>query len=105
MSLVRKALEKYAQHDFTPDDNELRDIVDDDWEEISNDPAQLKVLRYTIKEAKQIRAGVVPDAYIAITDCRRCGSVYVWPGYPDPASSCPWCFNRVKGLPVPNAGA
>ena len=45
--------------------------------------------------------GIVPDHYTAITKCKYCGPVPIFDGLPEKVNGCPWCFNRIKGLPIP----
>ena len=45
--------------------------------------------------------GIVPDHYTATTECKHCGPVPIWEGCPPDVRGCPWCFNRLKGLPTP----
>ena len=45
--------------------------------------------------------GIVPGHYTATTECRHCGPVPTWPGCAPKVGSCVWCFNRIKGLPMP----
>ena len=82
--------------------DELREAAEDDWDEISNDPAQL--IAFADSQAiVQIReSGCVPGHYTSETTCRNCGTVPIWQGCPPQVSGCPWCFNRLKGLPMPN---
>ena len=82
-------------------DDALREALEDDWDEVSNDPAQLEAARFLVAEAKQVSNGVIPDRYTQKTECKFCGPVFVYEGYPQPANNCPWCFNRIKGLPIP----
>lgn len=67
-----------------------------DWE-----PHELPVAM----EAEAIRlarlAGNIPDHYTSTTTCKHCGSVPIWDGCPPAVQGCPWCFNRLKGLPIP----
>ena len=82
--------------------DELRREAEDDWSEVSNDPAQLVAFADSLA-IKQIRAsGGIPDHYTSETECRHCGSVPIWQGCPPQVNGCPWCFNRHKGLPMPN---
>ena len=92
MSLMEKALEKYAHPDLEPSNDELREIFGDEWTETD---------RRDVIEARQIEKGIVPKAFTDITDCKFCGPVFIYPGYPNPANNCPWCFNRIKGLSIP----
>ena len=104
MSLLEKALEKYAHHESEVSDQELREVLEDDLDEASNDPALLEAAMRRVTEAKQMERGVVPDAFTQTTDCKYCGPVYVPEGWPQPtANNCHWCMNRLKGLPIPTA--
>ena len=83
-------------------DQELREVLEDDLDKVSNDPALLEAAIRRVTEAKQMESGVVPDAFTQTTDCKYCGPVYVPEGWPQPATNnCPWCMNRLKGLPIP----
>ena len=46
--------------------------------------------------------GLVPDHYTATTNCKHCGPVPIFEGNWPESDGCPWCFNRIKGLPMPN---
>ena len=82
--------------------DELRRAAEDDWSEVSNDPAQLVAFADSLA-IKQIRAsGGIPDHYTSETECKNCGAVPIWPGCPPEVKECPWCLNRLKGLPMPN---
>ena len=81
--------------------DELKTDLEDDWDEVSNDPAQLEVARLWVTEAKQVAAGVIPERYTQTSNCKFCGPVLVCDGYPLKAKNCPWCFNRIKGLQIP----
>lgn len=82
-------------------DDVLREALEDDWDEVSNDPAQLEVARLWVTEAKQVANGIIPEHYTQTSDCKYCGPVFVVEGYPLQANNCPWCFNRIKCLPIP----
>ncbi len=82
-------------------DEKLKEALEDDWDEVSNDPAQLEVARRWVTEAKQVANGIIPERYTQTSDCKYCGPVMVVEGYPLQANNCPWCMNRIKGLPIP----
>lgn len=83
-------------------DQEIKKSLEDDWEEVSNDPDQLEAARYLVATAKKIEAGIVPDGYTKVTNCKYCGPVFVYESFPQSETqSCPWCRNRYKGLPIP----
>jgi len=46
--------------------------------------------------------GVVPDHYTSETACKHCGPVPIFEGCPPQVDNCPWCLNRLEGLPIPN---
>ena len=48
------------------------------------------------------RAGRVPPSWTQACRCDGCGPVYLWPESPSRVIACPWCWNRVAALPVPN---
>ena len=82
-------------------DHELKAYLGDEWTEVEDDEEQIKAIRCCLTEAKLIERGIVPRAFTDITDCKYCGPVFIYPGYPNPANNCPWCFNRLRGLPIP----
>lgn len=51
------------------------------------------------------RSGRVPFAWTQACRCGGCGVVWLWPEAPAEVKACPWCWNRLEGLPVPSAGA
>ena len=102
MSLLEKALQKYAKLETEVSDQELKEILENDWVKASNDAALLEIAKRSVIEAKQMERGVVPNAFTQTTDCKYCGPVYVPEGWPQPATNnCPWCLNRLKGLSIP----
>ena len=91
--------EKRELSEISP--GELKILAGDDWDEISNDPAQLEAMKHMVRTAKQIEAGQLPDHYTSTTTCKHCGPVPIWNGCPPEVLGCPWCFNRIKGLQIP----
>ena len=75
-----------------------------DWDGIANDPAQLKAFAELLMIEEMRQRGIVPDHYTSETDCKNCGTVPIWQDCPPQVDGCPWCLNRLKGLPMPNAG-
>ena len=72
-----------------------------DWDEIANDPTQLKAFAELLMIAEMRERGIVPDHYTTTTECIHCGPVPIFEGLPEEVLGCPWCFNRIKGLPIP----
>lgn len=62
-------------------------------------------LAEALANAIQIRhmreKGEIPQHYTATTLCDGCGWVPIFPGVGERVKGCPWCFNRISGLPVP----
>ena len=83
--------------------DKIREKAGDDWMEVSNDPAQLKAFADLLAVSEMRERGIVPDHYTATTECKHCGLVPIFEGCPSKINGCPWCFNRLKGLPIPRA--
>jgi hypothetical protein len=64
-------------------------------------PEEVPVAIEMVEIVKMRRQGRVPDHYTATTVCCHCGTVPIWEGGPPKVLGCPWCFNRIKGLPIP----
>ncbi len=79
----------------------LQDRAEEDWDEISKSPEQLKAFAELIMIEDMRHRGVVPDHYTATINCKHCGPVPIFEGTWPESDGCPWCFNRLKGLPVP----
>ena len=47
------------------------------------------------------KRGQIPANYTSTTTCKHCGPVPIWEGCPPKVLGCPWCFNRHRGLPIP----
>ena len=63
--------------------------------------AERAAVAYCEMAAKEREAGRVPASYTSTTKCGACGAVYIFPGSPNHVAACPWCYNRVRGLPIP----
>ena len=80
---------------------ELRQAAGPDWQQIQDDPRLLDAFAHAVMVGRMRRRGEVPAHYTARTVCKGCGPVPIFEGVPDRIDGCPWCFNRVQGLPVP----
>ena len=80
----------------------LHVLAGPDWQEISGDPAQLKSFTELVMIEDMRHRGIVPDHYTATTNCKHCGHVPIFEGCWPESDGCPWCFNRLRGLPMPN---
>ena len=83
--------------------DELRRAAEDDWSEVSNDPAQLVAFADSLAIVQIRESGGVPDHYNFVTNCRKCGDVPVYEGLPRAIEQCPWCMNGLTAPPIPGA--
>jgi len=81
--------------------DDLKRQAADDWEWVLADPT--KLIAFACLEAIcQIReSGRIPDTYTAVTNCRNCGDVPIYPGAPDKVDACVWCMNGQTPPPIP----
>jgi len=79
----------------------LKEIIQeyDSREQLSRNTANSEACVREIADMRHL--GIAPQHYTAVTHCRYCGSVPLWPGVSEKVQGCPWCFNRHKGLPIP----
>ena len=80
---------------------EIKEKAGPDWQEIANDPTLLKTFTELLMIGEMRENGIAPDHYTAVTECMRCGPVPIFEGLPDKVEGCPWCMNRIRGLPIP----
>ncbi len=80
---------------------DLKQTAGPNWPEIENDPATLEALANSITIRRMRERGEVPSHYTVTTVCAHCGPVPIFAGVAERVLGCPWCFNRVKGLPMP----
>ena len=89
--------------EISPVRAEWSELLENDNEELT--AAELPVAIEMIEISKMRERGVIPDHYTAETECKHCGPVPIFAGCPPIIIGCPWCFNRIKGLPVPRREA
>ena len=71
------------------------------WAALARHPEILEALRLAHAFGLLRAAGIAPDHYAASTVCDGCGPVPIWHGAPATVRGCPWCNNRIAGLPIP----
>ena len=81
---------------------ELKTLAGEDWRWLEEAPARLEAFAHAVMTRRMRERGEVPPDYTGITECAGCGPVPIWVGCPPAVLGCPWCFNRLRGLPVPN---
>jgi len=65
------------------------------------DSRELRAFCYCLASAKLRIQGDKPPSYTQHVTCAHCGPVWLWVGLPLTVASCPWCYNREHGLPIP----
>jgi hypothetical protein len=83
---------------------ELRTLAGEDWPWLNEEPARLEAFAHAVMTRRMRERGEVPPEYTASTLCAGCGPVPIWASCPPAVLSCPWCFNRLRGLPLPSHG-
>ncbi len=98
--LVQSVDKRSKKLQESPD--ELRRAAEDDWDEVSNDPAQLVAFADSLAIVQIRESGGVPDTYVSVTTCQKCGPVPIWTGCPPRVKECPWCMNGLTAPPLPD---
>ncbi len=99
-ALEKPTAERIAQaHGLTRAD--LQQAAGTDWADIENEPEALEALANSIQIRRMRERSEVPPHYTATTICAHCGPIPIFSGVAERVVFCPWCFNRVAGLPVP----
>ena len=83
--------------------SELRERAGEDWPDMEQNPELLEDFAHAVMCTAMRLEGRVPPNYTATTVCAKCGPVFTFPGSYENVLGCPWCFNRVRGLPIPIA--
>jgi hypothetical protein len=82
---------------------ELQQEAGEDWPEVRDNPKLLQAFAHATKARRMREEGVRPPEYTQPATCPHCGPVWLWAGAPEQVLGCPWCFNRIKGLPMPQS--
>ncbi len=91
--------EKSELCEKSPDADEWSELIENKSGELEEH--QIPVATEIVAIIEMRERGIVPDHYTSETDCKHCGPVPVFEGCPPHVDGCPWCFNRIKGLPAP----
>ena len=116
MSILQQVIDEYGISEMP---EALTDKTDkrasgssvSEWSELfetSNDELEPdeRPVAAELGEIIRMRArGEIPAHYTSTTTCKHCGPVPIWDGCPPEVQGCPWCFNRIEGLPIPNQGS
>ncbi len=79
----------------------LRNELGEDWQEVSQDPAQLKAAADSLMTEISRQQGVIPAHYTATVHCQNCNQdVPHFPVGDDTVGACVWCWT---GQTVPTS--
>ena len=91
--------DKIAKTPFVSFGSEWSELLENKNGELTEQ--EIPVAREMVAIIEMREKGIVPDHYTAETECRHCGAVPIFEDCPPQVNGCPWCFNRIKGLPMP----
>ena len=112
MSILHEVIKEYGiseMPDALTDKTDKRASVSSvsEWSELFEtskdelEPDELPVASELVEIVQMRERGEIPTHYTATTTCKHCGPVPIWEGCPPEVQGCPWCFNRIKRLPIP----
>ena len=82
--------------------SEWSELLENKNEELEEHEIPVVIEMVAIMEMRE--KGIIPDHYTATTECIHCGPVPIFEGVPEKVEGCPWCMNRLRGLPIPKEG-
>lgn len=71
----------------------------DDWHNGALSPGTVAAFVRTLVQRRKMDRGERPAHYSEAANCERCGPVWLW--FSGEVEGCPWCWNRLRGLPIP----
>jgi len=92
---------RQADTESAPRLADLEAAAGPDWPAIRENPDALAALRRAMEARRLREQGIPPDDYTQPAHCDGCGPVLLWEGAPARVITCPWCWNRRAGKPVP----
>ncbi len=115
MSILQDVIEQYSEF-ISEKPKALTDKTDkrasvsyvSEWSELLENKngdlteQEMPVAEEMVVITEMRHRGIVPDHYTATTNCKHCGPVPIFEGNWPESDGCPWCFNRLRGLPMPN---
>lgn len=94
-------LSVYESKEITKKD--LREFLGEDWNDYKDNPQALKLWAEALHNSRLMEQGIAPPSFDGVTNCVHCGLVPVPKAIANGGHvlGCGWCFNRTKGLPIP----
>jgi hypothetical protein len=91
---ILEAIRNPDLHGFTLAELEA-EANPDEWREVKDNPAALEAFALALREAHQVKQGIVPERWTGRATCAHCGPVVV-PPFMNGLSliSCRWCRRR-----------
>ena len=99
--LHQKLRPETESHPYGLTMDEVQEEAGEGWPEIEADLKLTGAFACAMQTRRIRERGEVPSHYTEKTQCPQCGLVPIFPGVPERVDACVWCFNRVKGLPIP----
>ncbi len=53
----------------------------------------------SLDQRREMERGICPASYTEQATCAQCGPIWLWTQ--GQVLGCPWCWNRIRGLPIP----
>ena len=78
------------------------ELTQDDIEDFDNGDisrATLTAFAQSLLQHQDMNQGKRPEHYSEQALCKHCGPIWLW--FSGQVPSCPWCWNRVAGSPIP----
>lgn len=70
-----------------------------DWRNGDFSNELLTAFVQSLAQRKAMEKGNRPDHYTEQATCQYCGPIWLW--FSAEVLSCPWCWNRINGRPIP----
>ena len=92
-----------ACHDLTIIPVEVRKALApediDDWHNGDISIETLTTFARSLEQRREMDQGIVPMDFTEHATCTQCGPVWLW--FSGEVLGCPWCWNRMKEIPIP----
>lgn len=80
------------RNELSPEDVEY-------WLQGEVSAANMSAFARSLVQRREMEKGLVPAHYTERASCAQCGEVWLW--FSGEVLGCPWCWNRIRGRPIP----